>query len=35
MTSQDLITRLKTHASEADAQQLARFFKTGPGEYGE
>lgn len=28
-------TELESHANRDDARQLARFFKTGPGEYGE
>ena len=35
MTAQNLIDDLQTHASDADALFLQRFFKTGSGEYGE
>ena len=35
MTSKDLQTRLRSLANPQDASSLIRFFKTGPGEYGE
>lgn len=35
MTAADLIAELQAYASEEDARALRRFFKTGPGEYGE
>ena len=35
MTAQDLQARLRCLASPRDAAFLARFFKTGPGQYGE
>ena len=35
MTSQELQRRLRSLGNPADAAFLARFFKTGPGDYGE
>lgn len=35
MTAQNVRDELAKHASDADAVNLAWFFKTGPGEYGE
>ena len=35
MQAQDLINELNEHVSDSDAAFLQRFFKTGPGEYGE
>jgi 3-methyladenine DNA glycosylase AlkD len=35
MNARDLETRLRSLGNPADAAILARFFKTGPGEYGE
>ena len=35
MITTEIIDRLKALASEAEARHLMRFFKTGPGEYGE
>lgn len=35
MTLKQIQERLRRHSSESDAIQLAGFFKTGPGEYGE
>jgi 3-methyladenine DNA glycosylase AlkD len=35
MTAQQLMRELAAHSSDADAVFLQRFFKTGPGEYGE
>lgn len=35
MSAAELLTRLRTLGSPADAQFLQRYFRTGPGEYGE
>lgn len=35
MTALDVMAELQEYASDADAANLAWFFKTGPGEYGE
>ena len=35
MTAKDARIKLKSHASPAAAQAATRFFKTGPGQYGE
>ncbi len=35
MRAEDVKAALQAHASDADAVNLQRFFKTGPGEYGE
>ncbi len=35
MTARDLQTRLRSLGNPADAAFLSRFFKTGPGQYGE
>ena len=35
MTAEDARNKLKTLASPAKAKLAARFFKTGPGQYGE
>jgi len=35
MIAQDLQTQLRSLGSPSDAAFLARFFKTGPGQYGE
>jgi 3-methyladenine DNA glycosylase AlkD len=35
MTLDDVRARLREHADPEDARNLQRFFKTGPGEYGE
>lgn len=35
MTAAEVMKELQTHASDTDAANLAWFFKTGPGEYGE
>ena len=35
MTYQDVIYELAQSANSSDAQFLQRFFKTGPGQYGE
>lgn len=35
VTAADVIAELQAYASEEDARALRRFFKTGPGEYGE
>lgn len=35
MTAEEFVKRIKRHSSEENRQVFLRFFKTGPGEYGE